>query len=102
MGSLCLGLLLFEGVLLDSAEKLLPRSGKIDMLDPNVHSLFEVSVPYALVDDYANCRFGDIVYNAGLPMIDFVGHARRCFQKGFNLKVGVGVTGGIPGDPHPF
>ena len=48
------------------------------MLNPDIDSLFNVTVTNPLVDDDTHSRFCDVVYDAGLAMIYFVWHAKRC------------------------
>lgn len=78
MGSLRFGLLLFDGIFLDSVEKLFPRSGMTDVLDPNIDSLFDVTVSHALVYDDPDCRLSHVVYDTGLAMVDFMRHPKGC------------------------
>jgi hypothetical protein len=44
------------------------------VFNTDVHSLLDVSVADLLVDDDAHSGLGHIVDDAGLPVIDFVGH----------------------------
>lgn len=45
------------------------------MLDTDVDSFFDVTVPDALVDDDADGGFGYVVDDACISVVDFVGHA---------------------------
>lgn len=45
------------------------------MLDSDVDSLLDISIPNLFVDDYSNCRLRDVVDYAGLAVIDFEWHA---------------------------
>lgn len=45
------------------------------MLDSDIDSLLEVSVANFLVDDHSNGCFCDVVDDAGLTVVDLIGHA---------------------------
>ena len=55
------------------------------MLDADIDSLFNVSITDALVYYDADGGFGDIVYNTGFAMVDFVGHAFLDGSIGFDV-----------------
>ena len=66
VGAIRLRLLLQLSILLDSADKLLSRSGQGDVFDTEVDSLLDVSVLYLLVDDDTDCALCDVVNDSGL------------------------------------
>ena len=45
------------------------------MLDAHVHALLDVPVAHLFVEDDADGGLGDVVDDAGLAVVDFVGHA---------------------------
>ena len=45
------------------------------MLDTDVNSFLDIPVADSLVNDYTHCGFGDIVDDAGLAVVNLVGHA---------------------------
>jgi len=74
VGAIRLRLLLQLSILLDSADKLLSRSGQGDVFDTEVDSLLDVSVLDLLVDDDTDCALCDVVNDSGLAMINLVRH----------------------------
>lgn len=80
---LCLALLLC--VLLNPVQELLSRSRQVDVLDTDVDALLYVAISHFLVDYDADSSAGDIVYDAGLPVVDFVGHAFLHGAVGFDV-----------------
>ena len=66
VGAIRLRLLLQLSILLDSADKLLSRSGQGDVFDTEVDSLLDVSVLDLLVDDDTDCALCDVVNDSGL------------------------------------
>ena len=55
------------------------------MFDSDVDSLLNVAVAYFLVDDNANSGAGDVVDDASLAMVYFVGHAFLDGAVGFDI-----------------
>jgi hypothetical protein len=55
------------------------------VLDTDINSLLHVAIAYFLVDYDANRGTVDIVDDAGLAMVDFVGHAFLDGTVGFNI-----------------
>ena len=47
----------------------------VDMLQPHIHSLLDVSVSDLLVENHPDRGFRDVVDDARLAVVDFVGHA---------------------------
>ena len=47
------------------------------MLYTDIDSLLNISVSDSLVDDDADCGFGDVVDNSGFTVVHFVWHALR-------------------------
>ena len=45
------------------------------MLQPHIHPLLDIPIAHFLVHDDPDSGFGDVVDDAGLAMVDFVGHA---------------------------
>lgn len=48
------------------------------MLNPDIDSLFDVAISHSLVNNDAHRRFSDVVYDARLAVVDFMGHAKIC------------------------
>jgi len=68
---LCLPLLL--RVPLHAREKLVSAAGFANVLDANVDALLNVPVADLSVEDHAERGLGDVVYDTGLAVVDFVG-----------------------------
>jgi len=85
MASFLLRLELLLCVLLNPVQELLSRSRQVDVLDTDVDALLYVAVSHFLVDYDADGSAGDIVYDAGLPVVDFVGHAFLNGPVGFDV-----------------
>lgn len=56
-----------------------------NVLDADVYTLLDVSVADDLVDNDADGRFGDVVYDACLSVVDFVRHAFLDCTIGFDI-----------------
>lgn len=72
--SLLLGLFLLCGVSLDAVEELLSALRVVDMFNADVDAFLNVAISNSLVDDDAQCGFGDIIDNPGLPVVNLVRH----------------------------
>ena len=55
------------------------------MFDSDVDALLDVAVTHFLVDDDADSGAGDVVDDAGLAMVHFVGHAFLDGTVGFDI-----------------
>jgi len=74
MRALSLRLLLQFGILFDSTDKLFSGARKGDVLDSEVDALLDVPVLDFLIDDDSDCALCDVVDDAGLAVVDLVGH----------------------------
>jgi hypothetical protein len=63
------------GVALDAVDELLAGARVRDVLEADVDALLQVAVADFLVDDHADGGLGHVVHDAGLAVVDFVGHA---------------------------
>lgn len=72
--TLLLGLTLLDGVLLNTVDELLTGAGVLDVLDADVDALLEVAVVDTLVQEDTDGGLGNVVDNAGLTVVDLVGH----------------------------
>jgi hypothetical protein len=68
------GLNLLSSVLLDPVKELLSALGVLDVLDTKVDTLLNVSVSNNLLNNNTNRRFGDVVDNTSLTVVELVGH----------------------------
>ena len=75
VGAILLRLLLQLGVLLDSANELLSRTGQRNVLDSQVDSLLDVPVLDLLVDDDTDGTLCNVVDNTSLSVVNLVWHA---------------------------
>ena len=78
VGTISLRLLLELGIGLDSADELLSRSGKGNVLDSEVDALLDITVLDLLVDDNTDGALGDVVDDSGLSVVNLVGHTVDC------------------------
>jgi len=74
VGAILLRLLLQLGVLLDSANELLSRTGQRNVLDSQVDSLLDVPVLDLLVDDDTNGTLCNVVDDTSLSVVNLVWH----------------------------
>lgn len=68
------GGLLLLGVLLDTAEEVVARARGLDVLDADVQALLEVAVVYLFIDNNTDRRFGDVVDDTSLAVVNLEGH----------------------------
>jgi len=86
VGTLGLRLLLQLGVLLDSSDELLSRSGQGNVLDSEVDSLLDVSVLDLLVDNDTDSTLRDVVDDASLSVVNLVGHSLLDSSVGLDIN----------------
>lgn len=72
--ALLLGLLGQSVVGLNALKEVLAGAGVADVLDADVDALLHVAVADLLVQNDADGGLGDVVNNAGLAVVDLVGH----------------------------
>lgn len=72
--TLLLGLLLLQGVLLDTVDELLAGAGVLDVLNADGDTLLEVAVVDTLVQEDTDGGLGDVVDDTSLTVVDLVGH----------------------------
>ena len=72
--TLLLGLLLLQGVLLNTVDELLAGAGVLDVLNADGDTLLEVAVVDTLVQEDTDGGLGDVVDDTSLTVVDLVGH----------------------------
>ena len=73
----------------------------IDVFDPNIDSLFNVTISHSLVNNDTDSRFSDVINDTCLAVVDFMGHAKRRQVEGNPISL---VSGQYreQGSSHPF
>lgn len=78
--TLLMGLALLLGILLDTIDEILTGTRVLDVLDPDADALLDVAVADDLVQEDTDGGLGHVVDNAGLAVVDLVGHTVFCLS----------------------